>query len=63
LLLQAEADGIPPRWTHEDGKLSLKRRHDLERQLTQVMNQQQRLIDMRLEEETASSSTESLSAK
>jgi hypothetical protein len=49
--------------THEDGKLSLERRHDLERQLTRAMNQQQRLIDMRLEEEIASSSTESLSTK
>jgi len=37
--------------THDDGKVSLKTRHDLERQVTHAMNHQHRLVDLRLNEE------------
>ena len=37
--------------THDDGKVSLERRQELQRQLTRAMTQQQRLVDMRLDEE------------
>jgi len=37
--------------TRDDGKASLEQRKELQRQVTRAMNRQQRLVDMRLEEE------------
>jgi len=37
--------------TRADGKASLEQRKELQRQVTRAMNRQQRLVDMRLEEE------------
>ncbi|MBX3415940.1 MAG: hypothetical protein KF708_24880 [Pirellulales bacterium] len=38
--------------THDDGQASLERRQELQRQLTRAMNQQQRLVDLRLDDES-----------
>ncbi len=37
--------------THDDGQASLARRTELQKQLTQAMRREQRLVDMRLDEE------------
>ena len=37
--------------THDDSQASLERREELQRQLTRAMNQQQRLVDLRLDDE------------
>lgn len=37
--------------THDDGIASIERREELQRQLTQALRREQRLIDMRLDEE------------
>ena len=37
--------------THDDGQASLERRKELQKQLTQAMRREQRLVDLRLDEE------------